>query len=157
MKFESSLIGLIQHDTWSVWVYPCCQKTASRFLHAVHTLTFLCSQKITWFSTTWSVELRAVWAGNNPPAFEMNPPELTWKTLCWSIPQQPGSDPGSSNTDPSAGGSNSGHPPNTRFLRTEGADTITSTADIQMCHVITFLTVYSCILGEKGLIWHISG
>lgn len=41
---------------------------------------------------------------------------LTCWTPCWSIPQQPGSGPGSSDTSPSAGGSHSGHPPNTHSL-----------------------------------------
>lgn len=52
-----------------------------------------------------------------PCCQKMNPLELTWRTLFGSSPPQPGGGPGSSNTDPSAGGSHRGHPPKTRFLQ----------------------------------------
>lgn len=146
VKFESS-----QHDTWSVCVYPCCQK-----LHAVHTLMFLCSQKIKWFSRTWFVELRAVWAGNNPPrswgestGAHLENTFLKHSSAAWRRPWF------------------FKHRPFRRWITqrssteysfsVEDGGRIISTADTQVCHVISFLIVYSYILGEKGLIWHVLG
>lgn len=61
--------------------------------------------------------LELTWAPSHNDWIPYLWPELTWKTLCWSIPQRPGGDPGSSNTDPSAGGSDSDHPPNIHSLQ----------------------------------------
>lgn len=61
--------------------------------------------------------LELTWAPSHNDWIPYLWPELTWKTLCWSIPQRPGGDPGSSDTDPSAGGSDSDHPPNIHSLQ----------------------------------------
>lgn len=42
---------------------------------------------------------------------------VTWQPLCWSTPQRPGDNPGSSNTVPSGGESNTCRPPSIHFLQ----------------------------------------